>query len=277
MKLDLHCHSYYSDGKHAPDFLLDLAHQNQVTHLAITDHDCITTVKPEGNPYQELTLIAGVEISCEWENQEIHLLGLGFDTENLKLNDLLREQQSKRRQRVAAMHSLLQEQGDHNLLGYMESLPCIAYTRSHVADFLINEGLCKSRQKAFKTHLGKRGRLYVKSQWCPLIEAVSAINEAGGISVLAHPGRYPLGRSRLERLVEDFSSAGGEALEASYSNIDDKTKKQLGEMAAANSLYCSMGSDFHDQAAHWTTLGKTPSLDQSSIKNAIWNHPRWHF
>ena len=75
MKADLHCHSYYSDGNHAPDFLLKRAAENGITHLAITDHDCTTALEKPLDDYYGLQLIPGIEVSCQWETQEIHLIG----------------------------------------------------------------------------------------------------------------------------------------------------------------------------------------------------------
>ena len=57
MKADLHCHSHYSDGKHSPAFLLERARQNQVTHLAITDHDCIDALDIEPPEDMDIQLI----------------------------------------------------------------------------------------------------------------------------------------------------------------------------------------------------------------------------
>lgn len=280
MKVDLHCHSHYSDGKHSPEFLVQLAIEKQVSHLAITDHDCIAALTEAEaeveNSKAALTLIPGVEISCVWESSEIHVVGLLFNPSDQHLKELLDTQQNKRRRRVMKIHELLQSQGHYDLIAYLDTLPCHAYSRSHVADYLVNKGICKNRQKAFKTQLGKSGRLHVKAEWCALEQAIGCINEAGGIAVLAHPGRYPLGKHRLQSLVDAFAGHGGEAMEVSYANIDPKTKYYLTDLAASKSLYASIGSDFHDAAAHWTTIGKAPPLDLSRGKNAIWDHPRWH-
>ena len=87
---------------------------------------------------------------------------------------------------------------------YLRSLPCTAYTRSHIADFLVDEKICKNRQKAFKSHLGKRGKVYAAATCCSMSEGVTAIRNAGGIAVVAHPGRYPLSKGQIERTVRRF-------------------------------------------------------------------------
>lgn len=276
MKADLHCHSHYSDGKHSPAFLLQRAADNEISHLAITDHDCIQACVEVAGDGGDITIINGVEISCDWEGREIHVLGLAIALDSPPLLALLAKQQQRRRSRMQEIDRKLQALGTPGLWDYLESLPCLAYTRSHAADFLVERGLSKTRAKAFKTYLGKRGRIYAAPDWCSLVEAVEAIQAAQGVAIIAHPGRYPLSKRKLESLVDSFQSAGGDGLEISYANIDPHDSRYLFSLAATRNLYCSAGSDFHDAAASWTDLGKFPVLDAEAKKSAIWLHPRWH-
>ncbi len=88
MKLDLHCHSHYSDGKHPASFLIERALENGVTHLAITDHDC-TNVHEKLDGSQQLSIIKGVETSCTWQNRELHIVCLRIDTRDSQLDNML--------------------------------------------------------------------------------------------------------------------------------------------------------------------------------------------
>lgn len=276
MKADLHCHSHFSDGKQSPSFLLQRARENQLTHLALTDHDCIDGLASLQRDATDITIINGVELSCLWNTMEIHIVGLFIDPTNSHIEKLLASQQAQREKRAQAIDKNLQKLGTHGLMSYLQSLPCTAYTRSHIADFLVQEKVCKNKQKAFKTHLGKRGRVYAAASCCSLQEGITAILNASGIAVVAHPGRYSLSKTKLSSLLDDFKICGGEAIEGSYSNIDPTTKTYLSKLAEEKSLYLSVGSDFHDAAATWTDIGKFPALDQQAIKNAIWLHPKWH-
>lgn len=275
MKADLHSHSYYSDGKHSPEFLRQRALDVGLTHLAVTDHDCLVALD-ELPTTAELTIVPGLEISCQWQQREIHVLGLCVATDNPELQALVGNQQARRRKRLQEMAARLENLGISGLNDYLHSLPCHAQTRTHVADFLVGGGHCKNHQKAFKQYLAKRGKVHVPAQWCELATAVQTIRSAEGIAVLAHPGRYPLSRGKLSLLLADFVAAGGEAMEVSYSNIDPNSRKQLAALAQDANLWVSQGSDFHDQAAHWTDLGKFPDPGPEAKKNAIWLHPRWH-
>lgn len=281
---DLHTHSLYSDGSETTHYLLTTAVANGLSHLALTDHDCVSGVRelwqrlPQADEGADtlLTVMAGVEISCDWNGLEIHVVGLLESPETPALQALLEGQQRRRADRMAAIDSKLEAAGITGLGRALAALPATALTRSHAADFLVAQGHCKTKQKAFKSYLAKRGKAYVAAQWCSLVEAVEAIASAGGIAVLAHPSRYPLTRRKLMSLLSDFKLAGGEAMEVSYANLDPSAKKRLLELAEAFGLLHSCGSDFHSAQASWTTLGKFPKLEPSATKNAIWQHPKWH-
>lgn len=276
MKADLHCHSHFSDGQHPPQFLMDRAVANHVTHLAITDHDyllnCSNLKIPPG-----LTLVPGLEISASWRGMEIHIVGLSIDAESTPLNDYVRRQQQLRRDRIAAMDKKLSGQNISGLLEYLKSKPCVSWTRSHVAEFLVAEGHAKDIQRAFKRFLRQGGCAYVAAQWPEIDEAIAAIQQASGIAVLAHPSRYGLTRSKLGRLMDDFQQSGGDAAEVSYSNINPVQQSTLTTMVQERGLYASAGSDFHSAERQWTDIGKFPALGSAATKNVIWAHPRWHF
>ena len=274
MKLDLHCHTYYSDGTQSPTWVAQRAAANAVTHLAITDHDHLTsTVDVPTLP--DLQLIPGIEISSNWGSREIHVVGLFVDQANEALNALVKAQQALRRSRVEAMAAKLEALGTLGLMEYLDDLSAVAYTRSHVANFLVEQGLVKNRQQAFKQYLAKGGRAYVPAQWCSLDEAVSVIDESGGISILAHPGRYPLNKRQLAELVETFVSAGGAAMEVRYPNIDPNMTRHLEQLATEHKLFLSGGSDFHDPEARWTDIGKFPPIRGEAELRSVQNHPRW--
>jgi len=274
MKADLHCHTYFSDGKHPAGFLIERALANGVTHLALTDHDC-TNVYVDLECCQELSIIKGVEISCTWQNHELHVVGLHINTGHSQLVKLLSTQQEKRRQRVREMDAKLSKIDIQGLLPYMSDLSAVSQTRSHIADFLVQEQFCKTRKKVFKQYLNKYGKAYVGAHWCALGEAVEAITSAGGIAVLAHPGRYGMNRTKLSSLFDAFKETGGGALECTYPNISIEMQAHLLKLAVDKGLYVSGGSDFHDASATWTDVGKFPTLPEGTHQFGVWHHPMW--
>lgn len=274
---DLHTHTWYSDGVLSPSDLMNRARERGISHLAMTDHDSVAAVTtldqaeiPEG-----LEIIAGTEISCLWQEREIHVLGLFIDPLHPPLQRLLATQQQARRQRVAALDRQLCHEGIEGLAAYIETLPCESPGRNHAADFLIRQGLAASRQQAFKKFLGKKGRFRVRAQWCDIPSAVAAIGDAGGVAVLAHPDRYRLNRGKLQRLIGDFAECGGQAMEVSYSNLQPDRLQKLADNSEAFGLWASAGSDFHDPSLTWMDIGRIRRLPENCAARAIWHHPRW--
>ena len=278
MKIDLHTHSHFSDGGHSPQFVAGRARSNGVSHLALTDHDCLEgylaieqLVLPD-----ELQLVAGVEISTLWDKQEIHIVGLCINPQHPGLNELLANQQQRRWERLMGFDRKLVKAGISGLDHYVHSLPCRSPGRAHVAHFLADNTRLGTQKKAFRT-LTRNGRFYVRPDWCSMPTAVQQIKDAGGIAVIAHPHRYPLSKSRVRRLLQDFRTAGGEAMEICCSNMTRDPITQLAQLCLEFELWASAGSDFHNSSAHWMDIGRLAPFPDSVIKNAIWLHPRWHF
>lgn len=278
---DLHTHTRFSDGHLAPMELVERALEREVSHLAITDHDCVHALYEleEASIPDGLRLIPGVEISCNWPDtgsgREIHIVGLFIDHHEPGLCRLLARQQDLRRERALEIDARLRKNGIHGLSEYLETLPCRALSRNHVADFLIAEGLARDKKQAFKRLLGKQGRYSAASHWCGVATAVEHIRGAGGVAVLAHPDRYRLGRNLFRRLLDDLQEAGGEALEVSYSNLNPDTLHHLATVAQERELWASVGSDFHSPAQHWMDLGRIRQLPTRVAERAIWHHPLW--
>ncbi|MCL4165091.1 UNVERIFIED_CONTAM: hypothetical protein GTU68_020683, partial [Idotea baltica] len=173
MIYDLHCHSYYSDGDLSPNEVIALAEEQGVTHLALTDHDTLAGLEEAKLAAQqsEISLISGVEFSCSWEGQLLHVLGLNIDTGNLALQALTQQNQRRRLDRAEQMHRDFEKHNIHlrdrvDALLNERSVP----TRPHFAQALIDSGYAKNKKQAFKRYLvrGKPG--YIPMQWPNLEE-----------------------------------------------------------------------------------------------------------
>ena len=275
--IDLHSHTWFSDGQLSPQDLISRAATLGISQLAITDHDSVAAHRslaaadiPAG-----MQVITGVEISTLWDNREIHIVGLFVDTEDAQLNALLKQQQEKRRLRALDIGLKLQKSGITGLESYLAELPCEAISRNHIADFLIARGHASSKQQAFSKHLGKRGRFHSNADWCSIAEAVASIKAANGLSVVAHPDRYKLNKIKLRRLLAEFTEAGGDALEVSYSNLNPDTLKNLADLCCELDMWASVGSDFHTPDTTWMDLGRVRKLPAHCESRAIWLHPQW--
>lgn len=274
--IDLHSHTYMSDGELSPQQLIDRALSLGIRQLAITDHDSVGAHRMLAPFHHDaLQLLSGVEISTLWGGREVHIVGLLIDISNPSLNQLLNQQQELRRQRAADMASQLEKIGIRGLMDYLATLPCESVGRTHVASFLVDGGYAGSKQTAFSKYIGRNGRIKTRAEWCEIQQAVAAIRAAGGLSIIAHPDRYDFNRAKLRRLTAEFAEAGGDAVEVSYSNLHPQKLDLLAQHTIEAGLWASVGSDFHTPENTWMDLGRIRQLPENCASRAIWNHPRW--
>ncbi|MCG7560889.1 PHP domain-containing protein [Pseudoalteromonas sp. McH1-42] len=260
IKYDLHSHSTFSDGRLAVGALLERATERGVDVLAITDHDTTAGIAPARayitDQQLPLSLISGVEISTKWESFEIHIVGLNIDESNNALSTLLASQQQKRRDRAKEIGARLAKRGYEGIYEQAQTLAENAeITRAHFAKALVDRGVAKNIQGVFKKFLGRNKIGYVPSSWCSMSEAIDAIHQAGGVSVLAHPGRYQMSNKWLRKLLSEYSAAGGKAMEVAQPQQAPSERQFLGQLSREFDLLASQGSDFH-YPTNWLDLGK---------------------
>lgn len=267
MKIDLHCHTHYSDGTLSPEEILLRAHNQQVDVLAITDHDTVAAVgelmQLQQQQKRPMQIIPGVELSTAWHGFDIHIIGLNVDWENADFAIRLSQQQDIRSQRAVLIAEKLKAAGIDDIFPVAKRLAGVGQlTRAHYAKALIETGEVSSFDQAFKQYLAKGKRAFVKPQWIEIAEAVKWITEAGGVAVLAHPSRYDLSAKWLRRLIVEFKNAGGQGIEVVYPGISVVIKNQLAKYAQEYGLCGSVGSDFHSPG-RWSEIGRSLTLPES--------------
>ncbi|MDU8923961.1 PHP domain-containing protein [Pasteurellaceae bacterium LIM206] len=258
LKYDLHCHSTASDGVLSPSEVVRRAYEQGVNVLALTDHDTIAGLAEARNQAVALGIgfINGVEISTQWENRGIHIVGLGFDETAENLTALLQRQAELRYQRAVEIGEKLAKFGVPNAFEGAKSLADGEVTRAHYARYLVQSGKVANEKQAFKKYLAQGKACYVKSQWCDIPTAIREIRQAGGVAVLAHPLRYNLTARRIKRLITDFKQWGGQAMEISGCGQTPDRRQLLACWAREFNLAGSVGSDFHFPC-DWVELGKS--------------------
>lgn len=273
INVDLHCHSHFSDGVLAPAALVQRAHANGVQVLALTDHDEVAGLAEAADSAQALGMgfIAGVEISVTWGGTTIHVVGLRIDPAHAALVDGLASIRDGREGRARAMATSLAAVG---IPGAYEGAAAYAgnpalISRTHFARFLVEAGHCESVQTVFGKYLveGKPG--HAPHRWATLTDALSWIQQAGGVAVLAHPGRYRLDQVALWALLEEFREAGGAAIEVITGSHTRDQYRRFAQLALEFDLRASRGSDFHSPQESRVDLGELPPLPDSVV-------PLWH-
>ncbi len=266
---DLHCHSTVSDGLLTPSDLVARAAERGVKFLALTDHDDVDglTEAAEVAARHGITFINGVEISVSWRNHTLHIVGLRIDPKNPALAEGLRGIRGGRRQRAELMAESLARCGIGGVLegAYRYAKNPDIIGRTHFARYLVEAGHCKDVASVFKSYLVKGKPGYVPHQWAALQDAINWICGAGGIAVLAHPGRYTAGRKAmgkptLRELLKEFTEMGGQGIEVVTGSHTPPQYAEFARYATEFGLLCSCGSDYHGPGESYRDLGRLPDL-----------------
>ncbi|OOF69592.1 RNase RNM [Rodentibacter caecimuris] len=273
---DLHCHSIASDGVLSPTELVQRAYEKGVTVLALTDHDTIAGVAEAKKQAKLLgvKLVNGVEISTVWENQSIHIVGLGFELSHPKMLELLMTQAALRDSRAQEIGNKLIKIGVENAYAEAKKLAKNGeVTRAHYARYLVQIGKVSNEGQAFKRYLGQGKFAYIKPQWADIPTAINIIHQAGGIAVLAHPLRYHLTAKRVKKLITEFKQWGGDGMEIANCGQKTEQRQLLARWANEIGLLASLGSDFHFPCG-WIELGK--NLQLPDTVTPIWTLPHFN-
>jgi len=272
-RIDLHSHTTASDGKLSPDELVRHAIDVGISTLAITDHDTIEAYTQISNidalPFR---LIPGIEFSSQWQQIDIHILGLNIDLENPTLKNGISIQRQNRHERaVRIAERLARTLGIDNPIHAVRRLTANDNVgRPHFAQYLVDTGVVKDSKDAFKKFLGMGKKAYVKPAWAEPQEIIEWIRAAGGTAVLAHPARYKLTRSKLLKMIDDFINAGGQGIEIITGNQSTPLSMELPRICQQKNLLASCGSDFHAVDQHWAGLGNIPAMPEYCTP--VWDH-----
>ena len=269
---DLHNHSIASDGLLTPTALIELA-AGRCDAIALTDHDTVAGLDEAAvaASHHDLRFIRGVEISVTWpeparypdmKSGTIHIVGLNIDPAHETLKSGLETIRTGRAVRAKRMDDDFRAVGIEGLLeeAYALAENKSMISRTHFARALTERGLVKSVGKAFERYLthGKTG--YVPHQWANLADAVGWIVAAGGVAVLAHPGRYKISADEMRLLLDEFRAAGGRGIEVVTGSHQPHHYREYATLAREYGLLASRGADFHGIGESPYQPGELPPL-----------------
>jgi len=272
LNADLHCHSVVSDGTLTPEQLAARAKANGVELWALTDHDEVGGQSRAAAAAREhgLKYLTGVEISVTFAGQTVHIVGLGFDAADPRIQAGLNNTRGGRDQRAQEIAAQLAQVGIPN--AYEGALKFVGnpelISRTHFARFLVESGVCQDTHEVFRNYLveGKPG--YIPHRWAHLKDAVQWITECGGAAVIAHPARYKFSANEEFALFSEFKSHGGVGVEVVTGSHTPAEYVVYADMAKEFGLAASRGSDFHSPEESHTDLGSLPYL--SGQLTPIW-------
>jgi predicted metal-dependent phosphoesterase TrpH len=260
--IDLHCHSYFSDGALSPAELIQKAQNQQLKCLSLTDHDTVAGYVElnEAALNSGITIVNGIELSTRWKKYDIHILGYQIK-HTTELNNLILSQNNSRIERAEQIGLSLQLSGIEN--AYDKACDLAGHKRvgrPHFAQLLINEGKTRDMKSAFKQFLGRGKSAYIPTPWISVCEAVEGIVASGGQAVIAHPLKYGLTRSKLHELIKEFKDAGGDGIEVVSGEMNVSQIKEMAATCMRFNLLASSGSDYHSDAASRINLGRQQQL-----------------
>ena len=276
MKIDLHNHSYYSDGVLSPSEIVLLAKEQGCDVFALTDHDTTDGILEAQQKADEigLQLVQGVEVSAMWSNMTVHIVGLGVDIDNEVLRQGLQRHQDFRQIRAEKMARGLGGAGVFNAL---EKVKIVAkkgmITRTHFAQMLVQEGVCKDMRSVFKRFLTGKKPGGVGGKWAEFDEVIEWIHAAGGKAVLAHPLRYRMTNTKIKRLLGHLSGAGLDGVEVVTGSSSGDEITLVSQWAKEFGLLASIGSDYHGWPNQRVRIGHL--LDMPNVNETIWKDWSW--
>ena len=269
MKIDLHSHTTCSDGSLSPQELVDYAESRNISMLSITDHDSFAAYSDLRT--NSLELVTGIEFSTHWQSIGIHIVGLNIDLQSGILRSAVSVQQQARESRARDIAQQLEKRGVINAYEGAKNLAANENIgRPHFAQFLVETGLCKNMEQAFKKYLGKKKNGNILKYWAPLPQVITWIRQAGGIAVLAHPLTYGLTYSRLSRFLDEFIEYGGQSMEVISGQQEPGQTDRLARLCCEKGLWASCGSDFHRPDQGWVKLGELATLPETC--DPVWAH-----
>lgn len=264
INVDLHCHSTFSDGVLPPHELVRRAASNAVDMLALTDHDEIgglALARAEAVRHG-MRFVDGVEISVSWGDQTVHIVGLGVNPADPTLLQGLRQVRAGRDERAQRMSDDLARIGIRGVLEGAQRYignPALV-SRSHFARYLVDIGVSRTVAEVFDYYLvrGKPG--FVEHEWASLQDALAWIHGAGGLAVIAHPGRCRLSRAELFVLLDRFKDLGGEAIEVISGAQCGESALEFARVARRYGFLASRASDFHAPGEGSVDIGRSEIL-----------------
>jgi len=262
---DLHMHSDASDGDLSPARVVEVANQNGLAAISLTDHDSVDGVERAVRAGEEMgiTVVPGVEMSAyiydpRGEKEfELHILGYFIDIRN---DSLIRELQRLREIRVKRIRVIAEKLADCGVDIDVEKIIEERYStvgRLQVALEIIEQGYCKDIEEVFNTYLGDGKPADIPKEKLSAAYTIELIHKAGGCAVLAHPGLAP----GVEAVMGDLENAGLDGIEVHYTGHEAKDAAFWMDIARKKNMVISGGSDYHGNASG----GVQPGLETVSL------------
>lgn len=246
--VDLHVHTYMSDGQHSPEDVVSMAWAKGVGLLAVTDHDAMDGLDEAEAAARRLGVgfVPGIEISAGAVGDgKLHILGYYVDRLDAALLRLNAEFARQREEREDMIYGRLRDKGiiiskerlRRNVKGRIVS-------RTHFARVLVEDGHAADFADAFDRYLSEpeMDRPKVSPE-----RGIALIREAGGVAVMAHPSSLKMSHADLDDLAGRLAGMGLMGMECHYCSYGREETGRYAAIAEKHGLAVTGGSDFHGE------------------------------
>ncbi len=241
-RIDFHMHTTYSDGHYTPFELIKKVSSLNIDIISITDHDSVNGLEEAigiGKDFG-VEVIPGVEMSTDVEDKEVHLLGYFIDINNSELKKYLSFFRDERYQRALRIVKKLNAIDiDISIDDVLEVTTSSAIGRPHVAIALMRKGIVNDYYEAFEKYLRDGAPAYERKIHVSPQSALKIINDAGGLSFIAHPGHLK------ESVLMTLINSGVDGIEVIHPSHNSYQRKFYRGIVNQYCLLESGGSDFH--------------------------------
>ncbi len=260
MSIDLHCHTLFSiDSYGTPEELVDAAVERGISAIAITDHNSLggITRGAERSRRKGIIFFPGVELDLFYGGRFYHFLGLGFDWTAPEITALVARNHRVYEHRFEIYYKILLKHGFPWSRKELEEHLHVRYPthpdpvlNERVARHLVEGrgGLQNFSELDDMAAEQARSELDISRDrigFCQYREAVEAVHKAGGVLLLAHPGKYfPEDCQSQKDLINRLLCEGMDGFEVYHpSNFDKGCGSELVKFAEQKNCLISGGSD----------------------------------
>lgn len=274
MKVNLHTHSNISDGALTPKELVEKLHSDGLDVFALTDHDRLDGLSVVRQEAEKLgmSFINGIEISCRLtdielpfinETSSVHLLGLNFNLDALKLN-YQKRQMDKQKRLIVLLDKLLER-------GYEIQINKPLVKKTQIAEALVNTGYTKDIQTAFNEIINRYYDRNIDNM--TVKEAIQMVHDAQGKILWAHPFdildgivKRRINEEQVDKFCQIFKELGIDGIEVYYQRFTDEQRSYLKSLQNKYQFIASAGTDYHAKPMHSPTYVE---IEASLIKEVL--------
>ncbi len=281
--IDLHIHSNISlDGELSVEEIIKFSKANGVEFISITDHNSVRGVEIAKRECEKYGIyhIPGIEIDCEYEILNLHILGYNINFHDRSYAELESYTIAQDKKVIPEMLSKLKKLGfmideDDVYLLAGNQIP----SPELIAEALLNKSENHSDPRLqpyisggsksdmpylnfYRDYFKKGKPAFVKKEYLHVQEIIDLIKISGGVAVLAHPGES-LNAYGFE--INDLIKLGINGIEVFSSYHNHQQTEFFLNVAVEKNLIISCGSDFHGKNKPTIKIGSVNCNDHENV------------